>query len=487
MPVLSQAQQPSEESWHRGWSSEAWGVNSDEALAILGGSDKKPTSVIVAIIANGVDTTDVRLSGPISGWNFLGSADGTVNLTSLGTESFREFQKLHLRFMNTDPIKLKSKRDKIDYERYVQLRAENRIDTYISFSQVLKVPRDGALVLDSLLKKQFGSSDIEIKDIAKVNVDDLDDSYQECINSIVSECSKGLMRGMTKWSEVYDKAIDEYNLSQERVESLAKPRSNPRYTIGDDPEDFRDNNYGNSNLMYEDCKLGSAMAGIITGRSSDENGFGGIFQNAQLMILRAVVDGEPFDKDICNSIRYAVDHGAKVITMCAPKVSSSNSKKLEQALRYAQKADVLVIIAAGDKSRNLNFSPNYPLAEGVDNVLRVGASTNEGTMWTKSNFGNDFVDIFAPGDKVASIYEQGQLAAFSGSAISAASVAGVAAMIRAYYPEISAAQIKKAMMKSARPMNPTTIKTTDGVLEYLGNELSRSSGIVDAVAIINTL
>jgi len=145
----------------------------------------------------------------------------------------------------------------------------------------------------------------------------------------------------------------------------------------------------------------------------------GVASNVQLMTIRAVPNGDEYDKDVALAIRYAVDNGAKIINMSFGKGYSTNPEWVYDAIKYAEKHDVLLVHAAGNDSSNLATYNNYPtdapdkLNEIADNVITIGSSTrhyDENLVSSFSNYGKVSVDIFAPGSEVYSTIPNNEFA-----------------------------------------------------------------------------
>jgi len=101
-----------------------------------------------------------------------------------------------------------------------------------------------------------------------------------------------------------------------RLNANLKLNTNFRTTLGDNPYDIKDMGHGNNNVVGpkpEGARHGTHVAGIIAAQRNNGIGIDGVAENIKLMILRAVPDGDEYDKDIALAIRYAVDNGAKVI------------------------------------------------------------------------------------------------------------------------------------------------------------------------------
>ena len=263
-----------------------------------------------------------------------------------------------------------------------------------------------------------------------------------------------------------------------------------RKSVGDNPYELSEAKYGNGNPNIRDAKEshGTHVAGIIAADRINKKGVNGVARSVKIMSLRAVPDGDEYDKDIANAIRYAVDNGAKVINASFGKKFSPNADWVVDALKYAASKDVLFVHAAGndgldlDDLENSNF-PNDHLAanapEIVDNYLTVGALSpvyGSEMIASFSNYGRSNVDIFAPGDKVYSTMPGNDYDFQGGTSMAAPAVAGVAGMIRSYYPQLSAAQVKKIIMDSGLAI---PIKVSVGDKEKSLEELCKSGKIAN--------
>ena len=175
------------------------------------------------------------------------------------------------------------------------------------------------------------------------------------------------------------------------------------------------------------------------------------------MILRAVPDGDERDKDVANSIRYATDNGAKVINMSFGKAYSYDKSAVDAAVKYAASKDVLLVHAAGNDGVNNDKVPHYPSNQFLDgtsssNWIEVGASSYSNNVASFSNYGKKVVDLFAPGVAIYSTAPGNKYRNLQGTSMAAPVAAGVATLLRSYFPELSAAQVKNIMMKSVVKM-----------------------------------
>jgi cell wall-associated protease len=283
---------------------------------------------------------------------------------------------------------------------------------------------------------------------------------------------------------------DYYKGLERKAEALDTPP--PAYRgdiVKDNDQDINDRYYGNNDIMASHSSHGTHVSGIIAAARNNGIGMDGVADNVRIMVLRAVPDGDEHDKDIALAIRYAVDHGAKVINMSFGKSFSPQKKWVDDAVRYAQSKDVLLVHAAGNDGKNLDSTENYPNSEFADtktiapNFITVGASGDEqtgGLAADFSNYGKNKVDVFAPGVKIYSCIPGGNTYGFQqGTSMASPVVAGIAAVLRSYYPTLSAEQIKYCIETGV-------IKIADKVKKPGSEEeesfisLSKTGGIVNA-------
>jgi len=105
---------------------------------------------------------------------------------------------------------------------------------------------------------------------------------------------------------------------------------------------------------------GTHVAGIIAQIRNNDKGGDGIADNVEILTVRAVPDGDEYDKDIALGIRYAVDNGAKVINGSFGKSFSPHKQWVFDALKYAESKDVLFVHAAGNDAKDIDVENNFP-------------------------------------------------------------------------------------------------------------------------------
>ncbi len=239
--------------------------------------------------------------------------------------------------------------------------------------------------------------------------------------------------------------------------------------VKDNYDNINDRFYGNNDVMGPAPMHGTHVSGIIGAQRHNGIGADGVADNVKIMMIRAVPDGDEYDKDIALAIKYAVDNGAKVINMSFGKELSPEKKWVDDAVRYAELKDVLIVHAAGNDAENTDTTGNFPNPDlmvfhrKASNFITVGAGSDPlvsgDYVADFSNYGKNTVDVFAPGVKIYSTLPGGNNYGFlKGTSMASPVVAGVAAVIRSYFPLLSAAQVKYAIEKSA--VEDTTILVT---------------------------
>ena len=280
---------------------------------------------------------------------------------------------------------------------------------------------------------------------------------------------------------------------RQRLEDLSEyglnPAFDPRGIVGDDYLDLSERGYGNPQVAGPDASHGTGVAGIIGAERGNGLGSDGIAPAVRIMALRAVPDGDERDKDVANAIRYAADNGAHIINMSFGKAYSPFKQVVDEAVRHAESRGVLLVHAAGNEGANLAEESNFPNPVYADGTraagwIEVGASGWYGADRLAAdftNYGADHVDVFAPGVDIYTADTGDAFQTNSGTSFAAPVVSGIAALIMAYYPELSAQDVRRAILESATPLReqPVVRPGTESESVRFG-ELSRTGALVNA-------
>ncbi len=450
--------------------------------------NKRGETVVVAVLDSGMDLTHEDLNGvlwtnddekpgngkdddnngyvdDIHGYNFLG-------------ESYNEQLELArmLRFnvgSASDRAKAQLQLDK-DYPEALQNK--NRYEQYLQISTAADKAVKKELGKDAYTKEELMGLKPQSEEMQQY-VSIIKQLYQ--FDDNIDDIITGFEDGVKHFSDQLN-----YNLNKD---------FNGREVVGDDPYDFNSRGYGNGNPKnrFEDESHGTHVAGIIAAERNNGIGINGVAKNVELMSVRAVPNGDEYDKDIALGIRYAVDNGAKIINCSFGKSFSPNAEWVYEAIKYAEAKDVLIVHAAGndgndlDDKENTNF-PNdheYSGSEFAENVITVGAlAPSYGSKMVAgfSNYGNANVDVFAPGDQIYSTMPNNSYEFQGGTSMAAPAVAGVAALVRSYYPNLSAAQVKKVLMQSGLQSKTNVILAGDASNSKPFTQVSKSGKMVNA-------
>jgi len=433
---------------------------------------------------NGIDDDRNGYIDDIHGWNFLGHKDG--GSTYYGApDHMRIIKRLQRKFKDKDSTAIASKNyaDYLKYKRALELRkqdiakAEGRInygerlieaykDSKEAFSEVLTDDRFTQQDLDSITAK--------------------DDNEAFLLN---------YLGNVTRLEMTPEDMFEILKNAIARKYTMNNIYYNDRKYIGDDMYDYDDINYGNSEVG-EQASLylhGTQIAGIIGAERNNGLGIRGISNDVSLMILSIAPFGDELDKDFYNAIRYAVDNGASVINFSSGKKIADNEEILLKALKYAEDHDVLIVGSAGntrsdiDRSENIHYPVDYNgNKELVSNFLSVGSSSqeiNESIYSSYSNYGKTNVDVFAPGkDILVTHATKKKYIETSGTSLSSGITSGIAALIRSYYPTLTAPEVKQILMDSSVKygilVDVPTKENPEQQLPF--SELSKSGGIVNA-------
>lgn len=407
------------------------------------------------IPGNGKDDDKNGYVDDIHGWNFLGGKDGK-NVKEDSYEGARVYHALKAKWegkeVNVDSLNADDKRS---YALYT--RAKEKVVGDVNQEEIafLKNMYPGLKSGDSVLRAQLGKEEYngnDLKDITTTNPD--------------AKRTRGFILSISKANDSYEitnkQLLEELEGQLRKGEDVTKaPVAYRKDIVKDDETNINDRNYGNNDIMAATPFHGTHCSGIIGAARDNGKGIDGIADNVSIMMLRAVPDGDEHDKDIANAIRYAVDNGAKIISMSFGKDFSPEKRWVDDAFRYAEKKGVLLVHAAGNDAKNIDTAYNFPNPVFEDgkgratNVITVGASgdkTNGGYTASFSNYGKKEVDVFAPGVSIYSTIPGGTTYGnASGTSMACPVVAGIAALVLEYYPYLTPQQLKMIIEKSAVP------------------------------------
>jgi subtilisin family serine protease len=481
-----------------------FGVSTEKAYAqLLKG--RKHGKVVVAILDSGVDTDHEDLSASIwtnsdeipgngidddkngyvddiHGWDFIGGPDSTF-VSNDTWELTREYVKYSEKYELNNGENLNNDSDDYSYYRKLKDDFEKQLQENKEGLENLQHLRDKISRSEALLKEYLKTDTIRAADIASLNagIDSIDEAAW-FMNKVLSG---KLTSGMLDEGLKYYRVNLDYKLNRD---------FDPRYIVGDNYADFSEKYYGNNLVKGSDPYHGTHAGGIISAARDNGIGIKGVCGDVELMVVRMLPSGDERDKDVANAVYYAVDNGARIISMSFGKDYSPGKKYVDDAFRYAADHGVLLVHAAGNDSRNTDEQPSYPSPKYLDGSGECSTWIEVGAVNWKdgkdlaagfTNYGKNTVDIFAPGVDLYSTVPGSSYKNASGTSMAAPVVAGVAALVLVYHPELTALQLKKILLDSAVSCKRQKVKKPGNPDENIRfGRLSRTGGVVNAYTAI---
>jgi len=492
--IPSQVENPSKDelkTWpHRDLLTTGYpGISLAEAYKALKG--RKAQTVIVGVVDSGVDINHEDLKSiiwtnpkeipnngidddkngyvdDVHGWNFLGE----INQDNL------EYVRILKKGDTSDPD---YKRAEEKYDKEFK-DANEKIELYSQIKE--RIAQSDALIQKHLGKKEYTEEDL----------DKIDASSLQLLGAVRG--MKYLLSNGVSVKETLEELSEGIKHYEDRLKYGLNKEFNPRKVLNDNPDDITDKIYGNNNVIgptAEGALHGTHVAGIIAAVRHNNIGIDGVADHVRIMPVRTVPDGDEYDKDVALALRYAIDNGAKVINTSFGKEFSPHKEWVYDALKYAAEKDVLIVNAAGNDTKNVDVQLTFPDdningKEFTDTMITIGALNyeyNENLVASFSNYGKNNVDLFSPGVQIYATVPENKYKFLDGTSMAAPEVAGVAALIRAYFPKLKAREVKQILMESG--LTPTVKEVLVGgrgeegeAKRMLFSELSKSGKIVNA-------
>jgi len=450
--------------------------------------NKKGKTVVVAVLDSGMDLEHEDLKGvlwtnsdevPNNGKDDDGNGyvDDVHGFNFLG-DSYNE----QLEYVRMLRLNIGDASERAEARLLLDKEYPEAVQNKQQYEQIFQVVK-GA---DELVKNDLGKEAYTKKDLLSIEP-----------KTTQMEQSVAVLTQMFTYGDSIPKVLEELEegikyFSEQANYNLNKD-FNGRTPVGDDPYDIADVPYGNGNPknMVETESHGTHVAGIIAAKRNNGIGVDGVAQNVEIMSIRAVPNSDEYDKDIALGIRYAVDNGASIINCSFGKSFSPKAEWVYDAIKYAASKDVLIVHAAGNDGEDLEIpeNRNYPNddmesdQEFVDNLITVGAlSSSYGSEMVASfsNYGSQRVDVFAPGAEIYSTMPNSEYEFQGGTSMAAPAVAGVAALIRSFHPDLSASQVKNIIMQSGLRTKRAVIVAGDETKSTTFDKISKSGKMVNA-------
>lgn len=478
-----------------------YGVNTENAYKYLESKGLKPKTVVVGVLDSGVQVDHPGLIGnmwsnpnevpnngkdddgngyidDVHGWNFIGGKNGDIDVDNM--EVTRVVAKYKPIFEGEDSTKNKANQAKMPEEFAMYMKAKGLFDKksiegkqgFMQYSMIYEaIPTMVSLLGGKPLTKETLAT---IKPTVPKEAMSLE---------ILKNLAESPEFAGKSSAEVEAKITKEIKGALEHFEPMAKQYDlnfDPRAEIvGDNYDDYSERKYGNNHYEGPDATHGTHVAGIIAGLpQGKEVQYGVASKVAKIMTVRTVPNGDERDKDVANAIRYAVDNGARILNMSFGKPVSPGKNVVWDAFKYAEDKGVLLVKAAGNENEDVAEHLAYPTnfknisdpAPFVSNVMVVGASTNRNNDLRAgfSNYNKKMVNVFAPGEEIYSTVTKSGYEYLQGTSMASPVAAGAAAILLAYMPNLTPAQIIESL-----------VKTSNLSTENEFGEKSQAGGVID--------
>lgn len=440
------------------------------------------------IAGNGLDDDQNGYIDDIHGWNFLGNAKGE-NIEFENLEMTRLYKEYKQKYAGREVSKLSKEEQKAyqkfeEYGKIIAGKQKNLPENVEQYGQVYEV----FVLFSASLGK--APEKITLEDVKNYKNDD----------PVMQRVAQVLTAALTQ-GETFENLFSMYKEGFEYYNSQLNYHYNPDYDarkiIGDDPNNPAERYYGNSDVEGPDGEHGTHVAGIIGAVRNNGIGMDGVADNVRIMSIRTVPNGDERDKDVANAIRYAVDNGAQVINMSFGKGESTHKNAVDEAVKYALKKDVLLVHGSGNDGEELNYSNNFPNDQFgkkglfgpkyAKNWIEVGAisyTDDEYLVAEFSNYSPNLVDVMAPGVEIYSTVPNNKYKNLQGTSMASPMVAGLAALLRSYFPELTATQVKEVIMGSVVEHKGKVIKPGSEDLVTL-KDLALTGGMVNTYRAVN--
>lgn len=423
---------------------------------------------------NGKDDDNNGYIDDFNGWNFLGGPKGDQLYDNLEYVRIIKMYKPVFENRNEKSIGKDSIALYRDYQRalkYYNQELKSKQENLAYYEELLKSLKD--------IKSKINSDTITLNELEKIKANN--SSIEKAIKLLDKNFKAGIY-----YTATVSRIMGAIENTRKGLDYHLNLNYSGRENVNDNYFDVNERYYGNNNTDGPDALHGTAVAGCIAALRNNQLGIDGITNDVEILIVRAVPDGDERDKDVANAIRYSVDQGASIINMSFGKAFTTNKQAVDEAIKYAESKDVLLVHAAGNDGKFIDEETHYPSnfygnnRKTIKNMITVGACDYKKNPTSFSNYGSKSVDVFAPGKDIYTTFPNSKYGYINGTSFACPITAGIAALIRTYYPELSASEVKNIIIKSAYKINYKVQQpgNTGKMVKY--KTLCKSGGVVDA-------
>jgi subtilisin family serine protease len=269
-------------------------------------------------------------------------------------------------------------------------------------------------------------------------------------------------------SDVYIGVIDEGIMKQhpDLKDSIWVNRFDPLDGIDNDGNGYVDDSNGwdfyyNDRTVYHEYEEfhGSHVAGIIAAQGNNRMGVAGVCWKAKLISAKFLGPDGGDTVNAIKSIDYITDlkvrHGLNIVATNNSWGGGGYSRAMIDAIKRAEKANILFIAAAGNDGTDNDPLPLYPASYPNANIISVTSITQDGLLSGGANIGTKSVDIAAPGEGILSTVPNFEgkpdYGYDGGTSMAAPFVTGATALYAHKHPKAHYLSTKRAILSSAEP------------------------------------
>ncbi len=428
---------------------------------------------------NGIDDDDNGYIDDVHGWNFLGNSKGEDILYQF-SEFMRVINEYQARFENKSLETLNDDEKKL-YLKYQKAKKE--------FETKKKQALEEKLSSDSLTMEYYAGKDALKKY--------LEEGYtSEQLDSLGKKDTS-----LTKFTNLF-KDIVAYNISEDDIKYSSnsfKERLNRDLNLSydetalreDNVSDFSDSIYGNPVIKGEvPFEHSILVSGPLAAKRNNSKGLEGFSNQIKIMPIVMIPTGAHHDKDLFMALKYAVDNGAQIINMSWGKDYSLYEEYVFEAMKYAEKNDVLLVMSSGNDNLDIDKTLHFPRDYNengtvIKTIIKSSANTKriDSTLVAEfSNFGRKNVDVFAPGKEIYTTDSNNTYRFGEGTSYTVPLVSGTAALLKSFFPKLTAIELKEIILSSSTRLDILVKRPGDEEDASLVpfSSLSRTGGILNA-------
>jgi len=211
---------------------------------------------------------------------------------------------------------------------------------------------------------------------------------------------------------------------------------------------------------------GTHCAGIIGAEGGNEIGISGVNWKVKIMPLKFMnASGFGTGKNAIEAINYVIDRkraGVNVRVISASWGTRLRSRALEDVIRKAHEAGILLVAASGNDGINTDHLPQYPAGYDLGNLISVAALNRKDELASFSNYGAKSVHLAAPGANILSTWLGNEYEEHSGTSMATPMVSGVAALVLSRRPQLSVAELRSILLRAVDKISHLNGKVSTG-------------------------